>query len=91
MDNTKILDKFIQILSDSEDTLQAAGQAFSMLGPSLNISQIILDLNIPETRQSPTGEARHITVYSGEISSEEETEIVWLEESQRRAGYRYCS
>ena len=83
MDKTKILDKFIQLLSDSEDTLRAAGQAFSLIGPSLNISQIILDLNIPETRQTPTGEVRHLTVYLGEMASDEVTEIVWLEESTR--------
>ena len=83
MDKTQILDKFIQLLSDSEDTLRAAGQAFSLIGPSLNISQIILDLNIPETRQTPTGEVRHLTVYLGEMASDEVTEIVWLEESTR--------
>ncbi|WP_408070060.1 EAL domain-containing protein [Butyrivibrio sp. JL13D10] len=83
MDTTIFLDKFIQILSGSENTLEAAGQAFSVIGPSLDISQVTLDLNIPETKQTPTGEVRHITIYLGEMSSAETTEIVWLEESQR--------
>lgn len=83
MSKSKLLDKFIQIISESENTLEAAGQAFSIIGPSLNISQVVFDMNIPETKQMPTGEARHMTVYSGEMDSDSATEIVWLKESQR--------
>ncbi|WP_197029578.1 GGDEF domain-containing phosphodiesterase [Butyrivibrio sp. AE3004] len=83
MNNNNILDKFIQVLSDTENTMVAAEQAFDLLAPSLNISQITLDMNIPETRQTPTGEVRHLTVYSREVPSDSEAEIVWLEESHR--------
>ncbi|WP_026509499.1 putative bifunctional diguanylate cyclase/phosphodiesterase [Butyrivibrio sp. LC3010] len=78
-----ILNRFIQILSDTDNTIEAAEEAFDLLAPSFNISQIILDLNIPETRQTPTGEVRHITVYTGDIANDSGAEIVWLEESQR--------
>ncbi|WP_026498285.1 GGDEF domain-containing phosphodiesterase [Butyrivibrio sp. WCD2001] len=83
MDKTITLDKFVQILSGTENTMEACGDAFSLIAPALQISRITLDMNIPETRQTPTGEVRHLTVYSGEMLSDEETEIVWLEESQR--------
>ncbi|WP_026526786.1 putative bifunctional diguanylate cyclase/phosphodiesterase [Butyrivibrio sp. VCD2006] len=81
MDNN-ILDKFVQILSATENTMEAAYNAFSLFALDLGISRITLDMNIPETRQTPTGEVRHITVYQGEMLSDEEPEIVWLEESQ---------
>lgn len=83
MNKNAVLDKFVQILSAMENTIEAANDAFSLFAKDLNISQITLDMNIPETRQTPTGEVRHLTVYSGEMLSEEETEIVWLEEAQR--------
>lgn len=83
MDKTTILDKFIQILSESDNTIEAAEPAFSVLAPFLNISQIVLNMNIPESKQTPSGEVRHISVYSGEMATDSETEIIWLEESQR--------
>ena len=81
-DNTKLA-RFIQILSSSENTLEISHEAFDRIATDYNISQITIELNIPETRQLPTGEARHITVYSGTTASNSEAEIVWLEESQR--------
>ncbi len=83
MEDFTKLDRFIQILSGNENTLEISQSAFSLFAPDFCISQITLELNIPETRQLPTGEARHLTVYSGEISCGSEAEIVWLEESQR--------
>ena len=83
MDKNSVLDKFVQILSTTENTLEAANGAFSLFAKDLDITRITLDMNIPETRQTPTGDVNHLTVYSGEMPSENEAEIIWLEESQR--------
>ncbi len=83
MEDFAKLDRFIQILSNNENTLDISQDAFDLIADGYNISQITLELNIPESRQIPTGEARNLTVYSGEISCSNEAEIVWLEETQR--------
>ncbi len=83
MQNYNLLDRFIQALSATENTVGSAQEAFYEIAPAYSITRITLDMNIPETRQSPTGEVRHLSVYEGEISDDTEAEIVWLEESYR--------
>ncbi len=82
MDDFNYLDRFTQILSGNENTLEISQSAFELFASDFNISQITLELNIPESRQLPTGEARHLTVYTGEVE-DSGAEIIWLEETQR--------
>ena len=83
MEDFSALNRFIQILYGSEDTFDIAQTAFSEIGRMFGITRITLDMNIPETRQTPTGEVSHTCVYSGDIADDTTPEIVWLEESSR--------
>ncbi len=83
MEKTLSLDRFITLLSGTEDTIDISQEAFDLFAPEFSISHITLDMNIPETRQTPTGEIDHLCIYTGEITADTIAEIVWLEESQR--------
>ncbi len=83
MNDFEALNRFVQLLSNTNAPLDVSQTAFKEIGEGFGISRITLDMNIPETRQTPSGEVRHVAVYSGEISSDNMTEIVWLEESIR--------
>ncbi|MBE5859801.1 MAG: EAL domain-containing protein [Butyrivibrio sp.] len=83
MDEYKSIDRFIQFLSETDSSMEVAQEAFELIAPPYDISRITVDLNIPETRQTPTGEVNHLLVYTGDIKEDIETEIIWIEESHR--------
>ena len=83
MVDLKSLDQFINALSKSDNTMEVSQQAFEFVAIPLGVSHITVDLNIPETRQTPQSEVRHVCVYVNELDGETETEIMWLEESHR--------
>lgn len=83
MNDFEVLNRFVQFLSNTNAPLEVSQNAFKEVGNMFGISRITLDLNIPATRQTPSGEVRHVSVYSGDIASDNMAEILWLEETKR--------
>ncbi len=83
MNDFEALNRFVQLLSNTNAPLEVSQTIFKEVGNMFGISRITIDLNIPATRQTPSGEVDHVTVYSGDMPSDNMAEIVWLEESTR--------